>query len=171
MTEARAGLSHRVRWGMVGVALLVVAAALAFALARDPESSSAPPQLTISSAVVSEGSEVASGYLTIENAGGADELVAVEVGPQVATGARVHRSEERDGTVVMVPSDLTVAGQATTQLRPGADHLMLEGLQRPLAPGDEIELTLRFRRAGPVVVRASVQSYAEIARSLEEAAP
>ena len=60
-----------------------------------------------------------------------------------------------------------IAADATTELRPGATHLMLEELDRPLLPGDEVDLVLSFGRSGSVSVTASVASYSSIAQSVE----
>jgi len=43
------------------------------------------------------------------------------------------------------------------QLKPGSYHLMLIDLQQTLAPGDEIEITLIFERAGRVAFKAVVR--------------
>ena len=43
------------------------------------------------------------------------------------------------------------------EIRPGSDlHVMLMGLRAPLVAGSAVELTLRFERGGPVVVRAPI---------------
>jgi copper(I)-binding protein len=49
------------------------------------------------------------------------------------------------------------AGQRLT-LRPGAQHLMIIGLKKPLALDERIPLTLRFERAGEIRVELRVQS-------------
>ena len=47
-----------------------------------------------------------------------------------------------------------------TMLRfaPGAQHVMIEGVRRPLPAGDSLALTLYFRRAGSIPVTARVVS-------------
>jgi copper(I)-binding protein len=44
---------------------------------------------------------------------------------------------------------------------------MLEELDRPLVPGDQVSLVLSFGRSGSVSVTASVASYSDIAQSVE----
>jgi copper(I)-binding protein len=47
---------------------------------------------------------------------------------------------------------------ATTELRPGGFHVMLEGLQQPLKQGDKVPLTLTFERAGSIEVMLDVEA-------------
>jgi copper(I)-binding protein len=42
-------------------------------------------------------------------------------------------------------------------LKPGGEHIMLLGLNRPLQEGESFPLTLNFERAGPLSVTAVVQ--------------
>jgi hypothetical protein len=124
-----------------------------------------PAKLSVTSAVVSEGEDVAAGYLTIENKGGSDRLAGVT---SDAGTVAIHRTTNRNGTDVMEPSAAVPIGAgATVRLAPGGTHLMIEPLRQPLRPGEEITLTLRFAHSDPVTVRASVASYSEIASSLE----
>lgn len=48
------------------------------------------------------------------------------------------------------------AGQ-TVELKPGGYHLMLMGLKTPLKAGDKLPLTLKFEKAGEVVVTVNVE--------------
>jgi copper(I)-binding protein len=47
---------------------------------------------------------------------------------------------------------------ATTELRPGGFHVMLEGLKQPLKQGDKIPLTLTFEKAGSIEVKVEVEA-------------
>ena len=146
---------------------VVVVGALSFGVVRNRAAGTGDglPVLHVEAAVVSEGTEEAAGYLTIVNDGGADQLVAVD---SDAGRVAIHRSEDRGGLVVMVPdTSVAIAADATTELRPGATHLMLEELDRPLVPGDQVSLVLSFGRSGSVSVTASVASYSDIAQSVE----
>jgi copper(I)-binding protein len=139
---------------------VVVVGALSFGVVRNRAAGTGDglPVLHVEAAVVSEGTEEAAGYLTIQ-------LVAVD---SDAGRASIHRSEDRGGLVVMVPdTSVAIAADATTELGPGATHLMLEELDRPLVPGDQVSLVLSFGRSGSVSVTASVASYSDIAQSVE----
>jgi hypothetical protein len=48
------------------------------------------------------------------------------------------------------------AGREVT-LSPGASHIMLVDLARPLVAGDTLRLTLTFEKAGPLAVRVPVR--------------
>jgi hypothetical protein len=50
-----------------------------------------------------------------------------------------------------------VPAKGRQALKPGAYHIMLIGLNRPLQPGDEVELTLNFMHAGAVKIKAPVR--------------
>jgi copper(I)-binding protein len=148
---------------------LVVVAALAYGglATREDRGDLGVPVVSVERAVVTEGSSEAAGYLTIVNEGSADQLVAVD-SPAAGT-VSIHHSEDRDGVVVMVPaSSLTIGARGHTVLAPGGTHLMLEDLHEPLAPGDQVTLVLSFGRSGQVTVTASVLSYRDIARSIDQ---
>jgi len=127
------------------------------------------PRLHVTSAVVTEGTDEAAGYLTIQNDGGADQLIAADAGG--AGQVTVHRTVAAGGVERMEPQAGVRVPKGVTRLEPGGGHLMLEQLRDPLVPGATVTLTLSFSRSGPVVVRATVQSYSEIAASLERSAP
>jgi copper(I)-binding protein len=51
---------------------------------------------------------------------------------------------------------VAVPAHGTFRFTPGHDHLMLEGLNRKLAVGDHVPVTLVFARAGKVTVSVPV---------------
>ena len=127
------------------------------------------PRLQITSAVVSEGSDEAAGYLVIDNQGGADQLIATDA--DVAGRVTVHRTVAAGGAETMEEQPSVRVPKGVTRLAPGETHLMLEQLHDPLVPGATVTLTLSFSRSGPLTVSATVQSYSDIAASLERSAP
>jgi copper(I)-binding protein len=97
------------------------------------------------------------GYMTLVNRGGlADRLIGAS--SPVAAQVSVHRSLEIGGVMTMraIPV-LDVAGGARVSLAPGGLHLMLEGLRRPLAPGQRVPVTLIFAKAGRVRITLVVR--------------
>jgi hypothetical protein len=50
-----------------------------------------------------------------------------------------------------------VAPGASVEMRPGGYHIMLLNLKRDLRPGQAVQLTFVFERAGPVAVQAEVR--------------
>lgn len=122
-------------------------------------------------------------YLTIDNRGGEDRLVASST--EVAETASVMGGEsvvrhtgggEGEGEGVGTgTSTATVTATATvdlavpagtTGLRPGARHLMLQGLTGELQPGTTFPLRLEFEHAGPVDVEVEVVTWDEAAARL-----
>lgn len=104
-------------------------------------------------------------YFHVMNEGPlADTLYRVEA---VDGRASMHDQEARGARQVMVPI-LSAVVPAGTMLRfaPGAQHVMVEGVSRPLVAGDSLPITLYFRRAGNIPVAARVVTYAELEGAL-----
>lgn len=98
------------------------------------------------------------GYMTIRNAGAQpDRLLGAE--SPAAQRVELH-THIRDGEVMrMRPvADIPVPAGGAATLQPGGLHLMLMGLNRPLAVGESVPVTLRFERAGSVTVNLAVQA-------------
>jgi copper(I)-binding protein len=95
-------------------------------------------------------------YLVIENGGAADRLVSVS--SDVAATIELHETKDVGGMMEMAPVDgIAVPAGGQVELKPGGLHIMLIGLTRELAPGDEVRLTLNFEQAGAVEVAAEVR--------------
>ncbi|MFA9439802.1 copper chaperone PCu(A)C [Uliginosibacterium sp. sgz301328] len=103
------------------------------------------------------GQPTAGAYLTLENRGGADRLLAVST--PAAASAEVH-SMSMEGTTMRMRklNALDLPPGKTVVLAPGGFHVMLFGLKAPLKNGDRIPLTLRFEKAGEVTVTVNVQA-------------
>jgi copper(I)-binding protein len=103
-------------------------------------------------------------YFTIRNEGpAADRLV--RVASPAAQGVEIHRMT-MDGTLMkMRPvAGIDVPAGGSVALSAGGYHVMLVGLARPLASGDQVPLTLTFEKAGPLQAVASVESPTTAAR-------
>ena len=75
----------------------------------------------------------------------------------VAGQAEMHTTTQVDGMMQMRPLErLDLAAGESAEFEPGGRHLMLTGLQRPLAVGTQFPLTLRFATAGELVVQVKV---------------
>lgn len=104
-------------------------------------------------------------YLTLVNGGAsADTLRGVR--SDVAATGSVHDMVTRDGMMHMVPmhEGLPLPPGDTVRLEPGRRHGMLEGLLRPLVPGETIQVTLHFARAGTRRVPVHVVRYEDVVR-------
>jgi copper(I)-binding protein len=98
------------------------------------------------------------GYLKLSNQGpSADRLVA-------ATSARAGSIElhtmRMEGDVMRMRQvdAIEVPAGASVELKPGGLHLMFIGLKAPLRHGDTFPMTLRFEKAGEVVVTVNVEA-------------
>jgi periplasmic copper chaperone A len=96
-------------------------------------------------------------YVTIRNhTNGPDALVSAAT--NIATAVELHETIERDGKMVMQPRpQFSIPAGGTLELKPGSYHIMLLGLQHALNPGDTMNVTLTFQKAGEMSVEASVR--------------
>jgi len=96
-------------------------------------------------------------YLNIVNPTSDDDVLEAVATP-AAKVAEVHETVEEDGLMKMkaFPEGLPVPAESVVALEPGGRHVMLMALEERLEPGREIELELRFRRAGTLRVTVPV---------------
>lgn len=103
--------------------------------------------------------DAAAAYLTITNQT-ADTMVLDSVTSDAAPHVSAHTQRSDGGLVTMVPVErIAVAPNDSFVQRPGGDHLMLEGVTRPLVAGDTIALTLWFRGRPTATLGAVVRPY------------
>jgi len=100
----------------------------------------------------SEVGEHVGGYVRIRNHGTMpDRLLAVTC--PCSRASEIHST--RDGGMTTLPA-LEIPAGATVEIRPGSGlHIMLEAVA-PMPAGSEVELTLRFERAGEITRRFTV---------------
>jgi hypothetical protein len=97
-------------------------------------------------------------YMIIRNIGNQPDRLVSAAG-DVAAAIELHTVENNNGVMAMRPVDsIDVPAGGQVELKPGGYHVMLVGLNQPLAPGDRFALTLQFERAGPVEVIAEVRN-------------
>ncbi len=97
-------------------------------------------------------------YVTIVNRGGADDRL-LGVTASRAAMAMVHSTETLDGIARMrMVRDLPIPANATVALSPGGTHIMLDGMTTPLSIGEQVDLTLRFEKAGTKTVAVKVNT-------------
>ena len=96
-------------------------------------------------------------YFSISNQAKTPDRVLAVRSP-VAEKAALHESKMENGVMEMRPlGALTIAPGQSVLLKPGADHVMLMGLKRPLKQGETFPLTLTFEKAGEVLVTVKVE--------------
>lgn len=96
-------------------------------------------------------------FLTIGNAGTTAERL-VQAACDVADTVELHTHTRDDqGVMRMRPvTDIAVPAGGSAELKPGADHIMLIGLKRPLVAGETLNIVLTFATAGEIPVTVTV---------------
>lgn len=105
------------------------------------------------------GTQVAGGYLVIENKGAnADRLVSVT--SEIAGRVEIHEMSVQGGVMRMRPlaRGLEINPGATIKFEPGGFHVMFMNLRRPLKEGEKFKGTLVFEKAGTLVVEFKVEA-------------
>jgi copper(I)-binding protein len=88
-------------------------------------------------------------YFTVDNVGNADDrLTGITIAAPAS--ATLHATESSGGISRMreMSSGLAVPAGSTISLKPGATHVMIMGLNRPLKAGNKLQLGLRFEKSG-----------------------
>ena len=125
-----------------------------------PAASSGPAALAVRDAVVPAAPAGGTGVLYVTITGGSepDTLLAADV-PGAARTALHEAFDAGEGMRGMrAVAGVPVPAGATVALAPGGTHAMLMGLSAALTPGDTLDATLTFARAGTVRVRAAVHA-------------
>ena len=90
---------------------------------------------------------------------GEQPLTVVGVGSDVAKRAEIHRSTVKNGLMHMEKlADITIAAGATFELTPGANHLMLMGLEKTLVAGDSVKLRFSLKNGSQHTATLKVRS-------------
>lgn len=137
------------------VALLLIATAVP-AWAQSPSVEVRGAWVRRAPAATADTGATAAGYLTIHNRTAASEAL-VWVRSDVADRVEVHETRWMSGMAMMEPvRRLSVAPNASLEMKPGGVHLMLIGLRRSLQTGDRVTFEVVFAHAGRVTVQAEV---------------
>lgn len=97
-------------------------------------------------------------YFRIVNGGNeADTLLSVAT--PSAKAAEVHESmTDNNGVMSMKPREnIKILPGGEVKFKPGGLHIMLVELNQPLVVGDEVQLTLRFEKAGEILLNIKVR--------------
>ena len=96
-------------------------------------------------------------YLTVANHGAGDDRLNAVSTPIAAT-AEIHRTLDENGVTTMPSlSALSIKAGGTAQFKPGAMHIMLFGLKRPLKAGESFPVTLTLEKAGALETTVTVE--------------
>jgi copper(I)-binding protein len=102
---------------------------------------------------------VAGGYLKITNTGSTpDRLIGGSA--DVSRKLEVHEMSMDGGVMKMraLANGLEIPPGASVELKPGAYHIMMMNLSRPLVAGETVKASLNFEKAGKVDVEFPVQA-------------
>lgn len=100
-------------------------------------------------------------YMTLKNGGASDDAL-IGAKTDVAKTVELHETKMDENDVMKmspVPNIPIPAGGSVT-LKSGGLHVMLIDMQKELAVGDKISLTLTFEKAGPMTIEAEVKDSA-----------
>ncbi len=101
-------------------------------------------------------STVSAAYMTLRNPTGQPDRL-LEASTPAAGRVELHTMTMDNNVMRMRRVDaIDVAAGGATQLRPGGLHVMLMELRQPLRAGEQLQLTLRFERAGTVQVAVPI---------------
>jgi copper(I)-binding protein len=105
-----------------------------------------------------KGASVAAGYVKLTNVGNSPDRL-LEGSSPIAASFEIHQMTMVDGVMQMRPlkSGLEIKPGQTVELRPGSYHIMMSGLKQQLQPGQRVEATLTFEKAGSLQVEFSVE--------------
>ena len=103
--------------------------------------------------------QVSAAYMEVKNKGAADKIVSANC--DCAKATELHDVKMVDGAMKMVPvTGMDVPANGELKLKPGAYHIMLIGLNRPLVAGETLPIKIKFEKAGEVTVQAKVKDKA-----------
>lgn len=143
-------MTQRLRGGRLAAVLLAGWACAAAFAADGPRVSDAWARAT------PPGVAMGAAYLTLHGGTQPDRLVGART--DRAETVEIHEVVERDGVARMRPvAAVEIPARAVVSLAPNGTHLMLVGLDRPLAAGDSLQVELEFaaspKQTVAVVVR------------------
>ena len=104
------------------------------------------------------GDKFAVAYIEIRNSGRQPDRI-IGVSTPAAERVELHSAKrEGDSAKTRKVTSFEVSARRRLFMRPGASHLALVGLRKPLVKGNRVPLTLRFERAGELQIELEVQA-------------
>jgi len=108
----------------------------------------APPSLSLAAGVA---------YVTVKNTGAADAMLRVEA-KELTPQAELHThiKDEDDVLRMRKLEQLDIPAQSTVAMQPGADHIMLIGLNMPMVEAGQFTLVCYFKHHAPITTRVKI---------------
>ena len=149
--EAGGGLVVRDAW-----VRMTIGEPGAMAMDGTAEAEMAATQDAMASEGMSETQRTAA-FMTIENtSGSAERLIAANA--DVTGMVEIHETTMENDVMQMRPVEgIEIPANGSVELRTGGLHLMLLGLEAPLAEGQVVNLTLTFESGATLAVEAPVR--------------
>lgn len=120
---------------------------------------SAPGPITIEQAYARAtlaGQVNGAAYFTLKNHGADDRLLAAS--SAASTRVELHQMSLSGGVMRMREIDaIELPAGKTVELKPGGLHIMLMGLKAPIKAGADVQLILKFEKAGEMTVQVPVR--------------
>jgi copper(I)-binding protein len=140
------------------VTVLAGTAALGLALTAcggSDGSTSAKPELKITGAYMPAPAtaDMAAGFFTVTNSGGADTLTSVS--SELAADVTMHATK---GGAMVEKTSFAVPADGTLDFASGGNHLMFEKLAHKPEQGEKVAVDLHFAKSGTVEVEIPVKS-------------
>ncbi|AVZ74035.1 copper resistance protein CopZ [Streptomyces lunaelactis] len=114
------------------------------------------PELKVSGAFMPQpvNSEMASGFLTVQNSGGtADRLTSVT--SDLSDDITIHESKNQTMQEVKA---FDVPADGELDLERGGNHIMFMRLKQKPEQGEKVTVELRFEKSGPIKVELPVEA-------------
>lgn len=120
----------------------------------------AAPAFSVANATAfatAEGAQTGAVFLTLTNTGTTDDRLVGASAP-VAASVELHESTTDEAGVMQMRKvdGIAIAAGQSVDLKAGGNHIMLMGLNAPLAEGSSFDVTLDFETAPDMVVPVSV---------------
>lgn len=155
----------------IGAALLAAGALSACSSSEPKDSASTPAGCPLTVAdpwVKATDTEMTGAFGVVTNPGEQEVTITSATSP-AAGMVEIHEVVDKDGQMVMQPKagGLVVPAGGTAELKPGADHLMLMELPKPIEAGDEVEITATCSTGGTVTWTSVAKPFEGGAESYE----
>ncbi|MGW7263122.1 copper chaperone PCu(A)C [Streptomyces sp. NPDC054842] len=136
-------------------ALAAATAVLALAGCGGSGDSPAGPELKVTGAYMPAPSmaDMAAGFFTVTNSGGADTLTSVT--SDLSDEVTLHATE---GGAMEERTSFTVPARGELDFASGGNHVMFEKLARKPVEGEKVAVELHFAKSGTVKVSMPVKS-------------
>ena len=110
------------------------------------------------SRAVVDSSGTSAAYLVINNCGSQPDAL-IKAASNVAGMAEVHVTQTQNGITMMSQANrIEIPAGKKVELKEGGTHVMLMKLNQAINPGDPVEITLTFEKAGEIKVTAPARA-------------